>query len=142
MSSEIILGDCLDVMKKFPDDYFDSCVCDPPYALGFMGKSWDKFDTASAAQGLKAGATGKAHSHGLVYNDVRAFQDWCQQWAAECLRVLKPGAHLLAFGGTRTYHRLTCAVEDAGLEVRDSLHWIYGSGFLLPERESLPQAGT
>jgi DNA modification methylase len=50
-------------------------------------------------------------------------------WAQECLRVLKPGGHLLAFGGTRTYHRLACAVEDAGFEIRDCLAWLYGSGF-------------
>jgi DNA modification methylase len=58
-----------------------------------------------------------------------AFQAWCTEWATEALRVLKPGGHLLAFGGTRTYHRLTCAVEDAGFEVRDCLAWLYGSGF-------------
>ena len=57
------------------------------------------------------------------------FQQWCEAWAAECLRVLKPGGHLLAFGGTRTWHRLACAVEDAGFEVRDSIAWMYGSGF-------------
>lgn len=57
------------------------------------------------------------------------FQRWCEQWATECLRVLKPGGHLLAFGGTRTWHRLVCAVEDAGFEVRDSIAWLYGSGF-------------
>ena len=57
------------------------------------------------------------------------FQDWCRLWAAECLRVLKPGGHMVAFGGTRTYHRLTCAIEDAGFEVRDSLMWIYAQGF-------------
>jgi DNA modification methylase len=58
-----------------------------------------------------------------------AFQAWCEAWASEALRVLKPGGHLLAFGGTRTYHRLTCAIEDAGFEVRDCLAWLYGSGF-------------
>jgi site-specific DNA-methyltransferase (adenine-specific) len=57
------------------------------------------------------------------------FQQWCESWATECLRVLKPGGHLLAFGGTRTYHRLTCAVEDAGFEIRDGIAWLYGSGF-------------
>jgi len=61
--------------------------------------------------------------------EMRAYQAWCQAWAAECLRVLKPGGHLLAFGGTRTWHRLACAVEDAGFEIRPSIHWIYGSGF-------------
>jgi hypothetical protein len=58
-----------------------------------------------------------------------AFQEWSRIWATEALRVLKPGGHLLAFGGTRTYHRLACAVEDAGFEIRDSLIWLYGSGF-------------
>jgi DNA modification methylase len=57
------------------------------------------------------------------------FQQWCTEWARECLRVLKPGGHLLAFGGTRTYHRLACAIEDAGFDIRDSIHWVYGSGF-------------
>jgi DNA modification methylase len=70
------------------------------------------------------------------------FQHWCETWATECLRVLKPGGHLLAFGGTRTRHRLACAIEDAGFEIRDSianltggdatgssLVWLYGSGF-------------
>jgi site-specific DNA-methyltransferase (adenine-specific) len=60
---------------------------------------------------------------------MAAFQAWCEAWAAECLRVLKPGGHLLAFGGTRTWHRLACAIEDAGFEVRDSIAWMYGSGF-------------
>lgn len=59
----------------------------------------------------------------------RGYQEWCERWAAECLRVLKPGGHMVAFGGTRTWHRLACAIEDAGFEIRDSLHWIYGSGF-------------
>lgn len=58
-----------------------------------------------------------------------AFAAWCETWAREALRVLKPGGHLLAFGGTRTFHRLTCGIEDAGFEVRDCLTWLYGSGF-------------
>lgn len=57
------------------------------------------------------------------------FQDWCRLWATECLRVLKPGGHLLAFGGSRTWHRLQCGIEDAGFEIRDSIAWLYGSGF-------------
>ncbi|AVJ49164.1 DNA methylase [Mycobacterium phage Bob3] len=59
----------------------------------------------------------------------RTMQEWHHQWAAECLRVLKPGGHLLAFGGSRTWHRLTVAIEDAGFEIRDSIAWLYGSGF-------------
>lgn len=62
-------------------------------------------------------------------DQMRAFGAWCELWAAECLRVLKPGGHLLAFGGTRTWHRLAVAIEDAGFELRDSIAWLYGSGF-------------
>jgi site-specific DNA-methyltransferase (adenine-specific) len=65
----------------------------------------------------------------LHAKNMHAYQAWCRAWAAECLRVLKPGGHLVAFGGTRTYHRLACAIEDAGFEIRDSIHWIYGQGF-------------
>jgi hypothetical protein len=93
-------ADCLDVLANAPDGCIDAVVTDPPYELGFMGKGWD--------------ASGIAYSVEL----------WRQ-----CLRVLKPGGHLLAFGGTRTYHRMACAIEDAGFEIRDSLHWVYGSGF-------------
>lgn len=58
-----------------------------------------------------------------------AFQQWCTAWASECLRILKPGGHLVAFGGSRTWHRLAAAIEDSGFEVRDSIAWLYGSGF-------------
>jgi site-specific DNA-methyltransferase (adenine-specific) len=93
-------GDCREVLAGLPDASVDAVVTDPPYELGFMGKAWD--------------------AQGVAYDAAL--------WA-EVLRVLKPGGHLLAFGGTRTYHRLACAVEDAGFEVRDSIHWLYGSGF-------------
>jgi site-specific DNA-methyltransferase (adenine-specific) len=60
---------------------------------------------------------------------MAAFQDWCEQWARECFRALKPGGHIVAFGGTRTWHRLAAAIEDVGFELRDSIAWLYGSGF-------------
>ena len=122
--------DCLNALRELPDNSVDAVVTDPPYSLNFMSAKWDNHDTPLA------------------------FQQWCQEWAAECLRVLKPGGHMLAFGGTRTFHRLACAIEDAGFEIRDSigyghmtnagtpvnggdatesspalLAWIYGSGF-------------
>ena len=93
-------GDCREIIATLDDNSIDAIVTDPPYELGFMGKKWD--------------------NTGIAY-DV---QLWTQ-----CLRVLKPGGHLLAFGGTRTYHRMASAIEDAGFEIRDSIHWLYGSGF-------------
>lgn len=97
---KLILGDCLEKLKELETNSVDSIVTDPPYELGFMGKSWDN--------------TGIANNK--------------EMWV-ECLRVLKHGGHLLAFGGTRTYHRMTCTIEDAGFEVRDMIEWVYGSGF-------------
>jgi site-specific DNA-methyltransferase (adenine-specific) len=96
----IINADVMDGLAELADESVHAIVTDPPYELGFMGKAWD--------------------ASGITYNvDV---------WRS-CLRVLKPGGHLLAFGGSRTYHRLACAVEDAGFEVRDQIMWLYGSGF-------------
>ena len=100
MSSVLMLGDCRDRLKELPDNSIDSIVTDPPYELGFMGKSWD--------------------ASGVAY-DVTVWK--------ECLRVLKPGGHLLSFGGSRTYHRMACAIEDAGFQIRDQIMWVYGSGF-------------
>lgn len=107
--NKIICGDCLEVLKTMPDNSVDSIVTDPPYELGFMGKKWD--------------------STGIAYN-VELWQ--------ECLRVLKYGGYLLAFGGTRTYHRMTCAIEDAGFEIRDCIQWLYGSGF--PKSHNISKA--
>ena len=100
LEGRLLIGDCRERLRDLPDASIDAVITDPPYELGFMGKTWD--------------AAGVAYDVGL--------------WA-EVLRVLKPGGHLLAFGGTRTYHRMACAIEDAGFEVRDSIHWLYGSGF-------------
>jgi site-specific DNA-methyltransferase (adenine-specific) len=132
-------GDCLDVLAQLPDASVDSVVTDPPYGLEFMGKEWDapwKSDDENlwATRDKSEDLSGKSSSPFLAaaVNKYRAglpFQQWCEKWAAECLRVLKPGGHLLAFGGTRTWHRLACAVEDAGFEIRDSIAWLYGSGF-------------
>lgn len=93
-------GDCTAHMRALETASIDAIVTDPPYELGFMGKRWD--------------------ASGIAYN--------VDMWR-ECLRVLKPGGHLLAFGGTRTYHRMACAIEDAGFEIRDCIAWMYGTGF-------------
>jgi len=91
-------------IKEWARDYdgpqFDGILCDPPYELGFMGKSWD--------------------SSGIAFDK--------DMWA-DILKLLKPGGHLLAFSGSRTYHRMAVAIEDAGFEIRDMIEWVYGSGF-------------
>lgn len=102
---EIVCADCLDYLRELPAACVDAVVTDPPYGLAFMGAGWDSFGKG-------------ADDYRLAMLPV--FE--------ELLRVCKPGAHLLCFGGTRTYHRLTCAAEDAGWEVRDCLMWVYGSG--------------
>src|SRR5215212_6714591 len=137
-------------MRGMPENSVDSVVTDPPYGIRFMGKAWDAPGIASGAaknerdnanlesfkqSRVKGGgsAYGTRSAHAGQYDQSpsanRRFQEWCEEWARECLRVLKPGGYLLASGGTRTYHRLACAIEDAGFEIRDCIEWLYGSGF-------------
>ena len=93
------LGDCLDILATLPDASVDAVITDPPYEIGVAGQAWD--------------------STGIAYS--------APMWA-ECLRVLKPGGHLLSFGAPRTYHRMVVAAEDAGFRVIDQLDWIYTHG--------------
>ena len=97
---KLICGDSLEKLKDLEDNSIDSIVTDPPYELGFMGKKWD--------------------STGIAFNT--------ELWK-EALRVLKPGGHLIAFSGSRTYHRMAVAIEDAGFDIRDQIMYLYGSGF-------------
>ena len=127
MKTMIYTGDCLEELKKIPDSSVDAIVTDPPYGIGFMGKTWDKYDPTVNKGSFKVG-TG-THPQGYVAIDRNAFYDFSFKWAVECLRVLKPGGYLLSFGGTRTYHRMASAIEDAGFEIRDMIEWVYGSGF-------------
>ncbi len=130
-------GDCIEVMRSLPENSVDAIVTDPPYGLEFMGKDWDKLQTAQwrgEKEKWQDGLVENHIAHRLAKsprygNEPAAMQDWHHGWATEALRVLKPGGHLLAFGGTRTWHRLAVAIEDAGFEVRDSMAWMYGSGF-------------
>jgi len=131
----IYCGDCLDVMRGMEPNSVDSIVTDPPYGLEFMGKEWDKLwrnrTDADIAYVERTGGQLTSRARKLPdYNasDPRQMQEWHYAWAAEAIRVAKPGCHLLAFGGTRTSHRLACAIEDAGWEIRDCLMWVYGSG--------------
>jgi site-specific DNA-methyltransferase (adenine-specific) len=129
---QVLSGDCVQVMRALEDSSVDAVVTDPPYALNFMGKSWDSFAGYVERNGSSRALGDDGGRHDEGYRNMKGheseFQAWCEIWAAECLRVLKPGGYLLAFGGTRTYHRLACGIEDAGFEIRDSIHWLYGSG--------------
>jgi DNA modification methylase len=121
-------GDCIEIMGTLPDNSIDSCVVDPPYHLTSIVKRFGAENAAPAKVG-KTGAFARA-SRGFMGKqwdggDI-AFRP--ETWAL-VLRVLKPGGHLVAFSGTRTYHRMACAIEDAGFEIRDMLQWLYGSGF-------------
>jgi site-specific DNA-methyltransferase (adenine-specific) len=128
VSVRILIGDMRERLRDLPDHSVDSCVCDPPYHLTSIVKRF----------GSKSAAPAKVGKTGAYARASRGFMG--QQWDGgdvafdqatweSVLRVLKPGAHLIAFSGTRTYHRMAVAIEDAGFEVRDQLAWIYGSGF-------------
>lgn len=93
-------GNMLEMLEVIEPETIDSIVTDPPYELNFMGKGWD--------------------NAGVSFNK--------ETWQ-KCFTALKPGGYLLAFGGSRTYHRIACAIEDAGFEIRDTIMWLYGSGF-------------
>jgi site-specific DNA-methyltransferase (adenine-specific) len=106
---KLINADCIEAMKAMADNSVDAIVTDPPYELGFMGKSWD--------------------ASGIAFN-IEVWQ--------EALRVIKPGGHLIAFSGSRTYHRMAVAIEDAGFQIRDQIMWVYGSGF--PKSHNISKA--
>jgi len=124
----LVEGDCRDLLAELPESSIDAVITEPPYGLEFMGQEWDRL--ARPLSGNLGGfATGDKPSFERVRRRLPAMQLWHEQWAREALRVLKPGAHLLAFGGTRTYHRLASGLEDAGFEIRDQVAWLYGQGF-------------
>ena len=137
-------GDCIEVMRTMSADSVDAIVTDPPYGLEFMGKRWDAFKSPGRGarvrteRAAEVTPSGKGHTTSKgpflaagvdQYIAGSPFQAWCEAWAVEALRVTKPGGYLLAFGGTRTHHRLVCGLEDAGWIIRDELDWIYASGF-------------
>ena len=142
--NKIHQGDCIEGMKQLDANSVDAIITDPPYGLEFMGKEWDSFKDKGQGDGWQVAGKpsldkfeGKNDWHskprpafrGHTIEHWRNLQSFCNEWATECLRVLKPGGFLLSFGGTRTYHRLVCGIEDAGFEIRDTIMWCYGSGF-------------
>ena len=130
----LLAGDCLERLKELPDCSVDSVVTDPPYHLTSIVKRFG----AAAASPAKDYTGARENATGAYARASRGFMG--QQWDggdiafrvelwAQVLRVLKPGGHVVAFSATRTYHRMACAIEDAGFEIRDQLAWMYGTGF-------------
>ena len=133
------------------DQSVHAIVCDPPYGLEFMGKEWDRLQGSvsdgsfkdfklpsilGSRRNVKCPECGKwgydwpgvkCLCGGIIRHKQNAMQAWHYAWAIEALRVLKPGGHCLAFGGTRTHHRLMCAIEDAGFEIRDCISYLHST---------------
>lgn len=153
MSRLIHHGDLFKVLPTFEAESIDACVTDPPYGIGFMGKKWDTFSPikARASKAFMVGhgdkgrknspnpnLRGRRQSPAMSPSQIeydrtllgqREFQAWCESWAREVFRVLKPGGYLLVCGAPRSFHRMTCGLEDAGFEVRDCFSWLFGQGF-------------
>ncbi|HWC49694.1 MAG TPA: site-specific DNA-methyltransferase [Solirubrobacterales bacterium] len=114
----LLEGDCLEVLGELEPESVDAIVTDPPYGIDFRNEHWDSKALQEAAA--------KAGRDRLTPNE--AFEVWSRIWAEGCRRVLKPGGFLAAFGSPRTFHRLACGIEDGGLEIRDTLMWLYAEG--------------
>jgi len=145
----IIQGDCIEEMKKLPENSMDAIITDPPYGIGFMGKEWDNFKDVTFYGRTTKGYENKVglRSNGSIvkgginspatvagdydrsYNGSKSYQKFCNLWSNEAIRVLKPGGFMLVSCSTRMYHRMACGVEDVGFEIRDTIMWLYGSGF-------------
>lgn len=121
-------GDCRDVLRSLPDCSIDSICTDPPYALVSIAKRFGKAGAAPAGFGTD-GAYARAARGFMGQTWDTGETAFAAAFWADVLRVLKPGGHVVAFAGTRTYHRLAVAIEDAGFEIRDQLGWLYGTGF-------------
>ncbi len=152
----MLKGDCIEVMKAMKPNSVDAIVTDPPYGLRFMNKDWDtfspdfvkneqimatkEFQKAIARRNDNPNLTGRknssihspaaiAGSYDFSPTGNKAYQEQMKQWLTEAYRVLKPGGSMLVMGGTRTSHRLACAIEDSGFIIKDTLMYLYGSGF-------------
>jgi DNA modification methylase len=146
----LICGDCLEVLPTLAEASVDAVVTDPPYGLEFMGKQWDRLTrncmtpqseadqqwnearTEKDTPGTKDGMARRMRNRPDIGGSLKhapQMQEWFREHFAAVLRVLKPGGYAAIFGGTRTYHRLACAVEDAGFEIRDSIMFMNSKPF-------------
>jgi site-specific DNA-methyltransferase (adenine-specific) len=122
-------ADCFTAISKLAAASVDAVITDPPYGIGVNGMAWDR--PGKLDPNIPPGKRRAAHT-----NPIESFQVFSREWAAACIRVLKPGGHLAAFAAPRTFHRLTCGLEEAGFEVRDVLMWLQGQGY--PATRVLP----
>lgn len=136
---KVIEGDCILVMRTMPAQSVDSAVLDGPYGIEWMGHAWDTFNARGAQSETWDGGrdtpfarNGTPRYGGKQLGNKaakgRAFQEFTEEWGRELYRVLKPGGYALSFCGTRTYHRMVCALEDVGFEIRDTITWHHGQG--------------
>ena len=147
MEYDLHHGDCLQVLASLDDNSVDAVVTDPPYGIGFMGKEWDSFSPETTGKirakdvekdtdnpnlkGRKSPSFGAAVHYDKGADANYRYQMWTHRWAEAIKRVLKPGGHMLVCMGSRTAHRVTCGIEDAGFEIRHVmpwLFWLYGKG--------------
>lgn len=143
---DVFHGDCIEGMKTLADNSIDAVCTDPPYGIRFEGSTWDiatiekeAQERASQVQPRQRNGTIRftsrlsraeaAGKYNLSLSANREFQEWTRVWSSEVFRILKPGGHFVSFSSPRTYHRMACAVEEAGFEIRDQLIWVFGSGF-------------
>jgi site-specific DNA-methyltransferase (adenine-specific) len=127
---QLCCGDSLHFLRDQPDARYDSVVTDPPYSLVSIVKRFGNISARDLDNQLKRPSPHSRASSGFMGQkwDTGKTAFAVEFWE-QVFRVLKPGGHVVAFGGTRTYHRLACAIEDAGFEIRDQLGWCFGSGF-------------
>src|SRR3990167_3270617 len=126
---QVVCGDALEVLRDWPDGAVHAVITDPPYGLHFMGAAWDKFGAGVGDHRKSRERSGSMHAGEYDHRRNGEYQETMHAFFAEALRVLKPGGHALVFGGPRTFHRLACAIEDAGFEIRDCVGWLFGQGF-------------
>lgn len=117
--ARVYLGDAVALLHALPEAGADALVTDPPYALDFNGQDWD------GARGFRESLAGLDTDQ---MSGAEVFEEWCTAWGQGAVHALKPGAHVAAFGGARTWHRMVRGLERAGLQIRDQVAWLHSTG--------------